>query len=767
MSKITKIATSLLMALLITACGGGGSDIKEASNHPPSATTQSVSVKENSINNIITLTGSDIDGDLLSYTVVEQASHGSLKGTPPNLSYTPDKGFKGNDSITFKVNDGESDSELAAISIIISTLLLDPDPLHFINAGNDQSAIEGSTITLSSTNTDPSRIIISWVWRENGTILSNQESFTKNDFSLGVHTITLTVADSKGESSNDTIIITINQTSAEHAVSNKAEAAKFLNRASFGPTNDSINELVALGDYEKWLNNQFNTPATFHLPKVKQLAKKMCIGKDDDGNPIVDTWEAVYPRHQIWWETAIAGDDQLRQRVALALSEILVVSDSEGLGLSELQFGVTSYYDILVKHSFGNFRDLLEEMTLHPAMGDFLSMTRNQKANEAGTIRPDENYARELLQLFSIGVHELNLDGSEKSDSNNRSIPTYNQKTIEEFAKVFTGWSYAGEDWYVYFGEADHTIPLEAVEEFHDTSAKLLLNGAQSPAGQTAQADLIFALDNIFNHPNVAPFISKQLIQRLVTSNPTPQYIERIATIFNDNGDGVRGDLKAVVNAILLDDEALNPSKADNFGKLKEPMLRLSHLWRVFNMQKSLKAGHYWESDRTCGQGNYEYYNFWLALNEFNSRTGQGPLQARSVFNFFRPDYSPTGKLNDSGLSAPEFQIVNENTLVATTNLFHLMVEVFSDSEPFTPALGELSRLDLGAVTNMAADTDQLLDYLDLVLLNNGMTTEIRNILAEHLNIEDTYSEGREGQFEKAKEAILLIITSSEYLIQR
>lgn len=750
----------------LTACGGGNSDNK-LSNHSPTAINQTVSVKENSTNNTITLRGSDIDGDSLSYTIVEQSSHGSLKGMPPNLSYTPNQNFTGNDKITFKTSDGLDDSEVAAISIIITTLLTDSEQLNFVDAGDDQSAIFGSSVTLRSRNTDPSRTVVAWVWQENGLTLSTQQNFSMSDFSIGVHTITLVATDSEGATSSDKIVITITQASGDITVNNKAEAALFLNRSSFGPTSDSINELVALGNYEKWLNNQFNTAATFHLPKVRQLAKKMCIGKDDDGDPIVDTWEAVYPRHQIWWETAISGDDQLRQRVALALSEIIVISDSDGLGLSQFQFGVTSYYDVLVKHAFGNFRDLLEEVTLHPAMGDFLSMTRNQKANEEGTIRPDENYARELLQLFSIGVHELNLDGSEKSDSNNRPIPTYNQAIIEEFAKVFTGWSYGGEDWNVYFGQADHTVPLEAVEEFHDTSVKRLLNGAQSPAGQSAQADLIFALDNIFNHPNVAPFITKQLIQRLVTSNPTPQYIERIATVFNDNGEGIRGDLKAVVNAILLDNEALDPNKSDSFGKLKEPMLRFSHLWRVFTMQKSLKTGHYWESERTCGQGNYEYYNFWIALNEFNSRTGQGPLQARSVFNFFRPAYSPTGILNDSGLSAPEFQIVNENTLVATTNLFHIMVQVFSDSEPFTPALGELSRLDLGTVTDMAANTDQLLDYLDLVLLNSSMTTELRNILAEHLNIENSYSEGREGQFEKAKEAVLLIITSSEYLIQR
>jgi hypothetical protein len=188
---------------------------------------------------------------------------------------------------------------------------------------------------------------------------------------------------------------------------------------------------------------------------------------------------------------------------------------------------------------------------------------------------------------------------------------------------------------------------------------------------------------------------------------------------------------------------------------------------RIFKMRKSLKEGHYWESDRTCGQGTYEYYNFWVSLDQYNRQIGQGPLQARSVFNFFRPDFSPTGTLNDSGLSAPEFQIINENTLVSTTNLFHLMIQVFSDSEPFTPDLEELSRLNLEIVTNLAANTDQLLNYLDLVLLSKSMTAQLRSILTDHLNQGDIYNDDREGQLQKAREAILLITTSPEYLIQR
>jgi len=550
-------------------------------------------------------------------------------------------------------------------------------------------------------------------------------------------------------------------------VQNQSDAAKFLNRATFGPTESSINQLINQSTYQNWIDNQFNITPTYHLPQVQSLGLRMCANLDNNDEPRVDNWEYRFARHHVWWEAATKANDQLRQRVALALSEILVVSDSEGLGLSDYQLAVTSYYDVLVKHAFGNYRDLLEDVALHPAMGDFLSMTRNQKANEEGTIRPDENFARENLQLFSIGVHELNLNGTKQRDSNNNFIPTYDQKTIEEFAKVFTGWSYADKTWKQWAGQANRLVPLKAFEEYHDTSEKTLLNGEISPGGQTAQEDLDFALDNIFKHPNIAPYISKQLIQRLVTSNPSTEYVARVAEKFNDNGDGIKGDMKAIVSAILLDEEALAETKPDNFGKLREPMLRMSHLWRVFKMQPSLRTGHYWESERGCGQGSYPSYNFYNTIARFNRDLGQGPLQARSVFNFFRPDFSPNGLLNDNGLNAPEFQIINENTMVSSTNLYNLMIETFSTDQAFVPALGEHSKLDLRDVTAMAGDTDTLIDYLNLVLLNNEMSTSLRDILSEHLNDPDIYKEGSEGQFQKAREAIMLIIGSPEYLIQK
>ena len=558
-----------------------------------------------------------------------------------------------------------------------------------------------------------------------------------------------------------------------HNVSNKKSAAAFLTRATFGVTTDSINKLLKSGTYEHWIAEQISIPPSYHLARVRQRATKMCADIDDKGTKLKDSWEFVYPRLQIWWETAVNAPDQLRQRMAFALSEILVISDSDGLGLSDYQKAVTSYYDVLVKHSLGNYRDLLEEVTLHPAMADFLSMSRNQKANKKENIRPDENYAREVLQLFSIGVHQLNLDGTERLDSSGKPVPTYNQQTIEAFAKVFTGWNYADLEWDQYAGNADKTRPMVAVEKYHDTSAKTLLNGKKSPAGQSAQADLKFALDNIFNHPNVAPFISKLLIQRLVTSNPSPDYVRRVAEVFNNNGKGVRGDLAAVASAILLDREALAKNKPNDFGKLREPLLRISHLWRAFKMQPTLKEGHRWEPKNTCGQGTYPYYSFWTSMNDFKNKVGQGPLQAKSVFNFFTSDFSPAGDINKAGLTAPEFQIINENTTVGASNLIHNFITQFSDNKAMTPALlnekgkKQRSKLDLSSEARLAKDTDALLEHLNLVLLNGEMSAALKQIVTEHLNKKGIFHKNERQGLEKAREAILLISSSPEYLNQK
>ena len=353
-----------------------------------------------------------------------------------------------------------------------------------------------------------------------------------------------------------------------------AEAFRFLNQATFGATEADARELIDIG-IDDWIDRQIAQPASLQLPYLNTL-------------PAPERLPQLQPdRVDAWFRNVIDGPDQLRQRVAFALSQIMVVSEVGAL--RQAPYGLAGYYDMLAENAFGNFRDLLEDVTLHPSMGVYLSMLGNQRADPDRNISPDENYAREMMQLFTIGLVELNLDGTIRTDARGREIPTYNQDIIEGFAHVFTGWNYAeGAN----FNRARRTIPnqtmpMELYPDYHSTEAKQLLNGVQLPEGQSGLQDLEDALDNVFAHPNVGPFIATRLIERLVTSNPTPGYVARVASTFNDNGSGVRGDLEAVVRAILLDDVARSSATTSSSGKLKEPLLRLTQLWRAYDVRSA------------------------------------------------------------------------------------------------------------------------------------------------------------------------------------
>lgn len=526
-------------------------------------------------------------------------------------------------------------------------------------------------------------------------------------------------------------------------------AARFLTQSTFGPTIEAIDSLVALGTYEKWIDQQFAEPiSTNHKIATQDLWTKACASNNDISAEF---------RTNVWWDAAINNPDQLRQRVAFALSEILVISSTGSLYHNNL--GVADYYDVLNKHAFGNYRDLLEEVTLHPAMGIYLSMLRNEKANPAKNIRPDENYAREVLQLFSIGVYQLNLDASVK-ESDGKPIANYDQTVIEGFAKIFTGWNFANLDrWDGYIGNGDVTQPMQAWSEYHDSqNEKKLLNDKVIAAGGTAEQDLKAALDNIFDHPNVAPFISKQLIQRLVSSNPTPAYIQRVAQVFNDNGSGVKGDLKAVVKAILLDNEARTGHKnIANFGKLREPLLRISHLRRAFNVIPVTKEGSRY-GGVLCGNGTYTLYQ--TPFGDSQEIFGQDVLQSPSVFNFFLPDYSPPGEIQDAKLVAPEFQINTENTMVSLENSIGFEIDR-SGQEGIT-----WTTLNFDHEIALANDSEKLLDHLNLILLNGEMSAELRQLLLKHLN-NDVFSEDEQGRTDKTKDVIMLIAFSPDYLIQK
>ncbi len=522
--------------------------------------------------------------------------------------------------------------------------------------------------------------------------------------------------------------------------SSKADAARFLYRSTFGPTPDDMQDLLNQG-YDSWLKTQFELPPSYQSNRVEQLMGQ--YGYSD----IFSGPESRYSRmlrSDVWWDTVVNGNDQLRQRVAFALSQIFVVSEKDSNLKSRVR-GLASYTDVLIRHAFGNFRDLLKEVTLHPMMGDYLSMSCNQRVNRSGTIQPDENYAREIMQLFTIGLKKLNLDGTEVLDNKNQPIETYNQYNILSFARVFTGWSYGDSSYFCEkkSGSDRNVLPMKAFDDFHDKSRKLLLNNQILPANQSAEQDLQMALDNLFNHSNVAPFISKQLIQSLVTSNPTPGYVERVARVFNDNGDGVRGDLKAVVKAILLDASALlgHQENPYYFGKLKEPIIKLINLWRAF------------EAEGVAGRLRYYHSSY---------ETSQQHLASTSVFNFFLPSYSNPGEIRDKGLLSPEFQIVNETTTISTQNQLIRYINGADYGADLTSRLNQIN-LNLEPLNPLAKEPGKLVEKLNELLFAGSMTSSMQEILIDFVKQIPLEDDG----IQRVKECLYLVVLSPEFAYQR
>ena len=497
-------------------------------------------------------------------------------------------------------------------------------------------------------------------------------------------------------------------------------AARFLQRATFGPTLSDIAHLRQLG-YTAWIAEQMQKPATFLLPVTREH------------NP--PRWAEHV---NSWLINSTTADDQLRQRVAFALSQFFVVSDQNGLG--DQQAALANYYDILVANSFGNFRDLMEQVTLSPIMGDYLSMKGNQKPDTEKGIRPDENYARELLQLFSIGLVQLELDGTVVLDDNDVPVATYDQQVVEAFAHVFTGWHFKDVENWNYPKVKDWYAPMQAYQDRHDQGEKTLLNGAVLPAGQSAEKDLEDALDNIFNHPNVAPFFAQHMIRQLVTSNPSSAYIARVATAFNNDGSGIRGNIAAVVAATLLDDEALNgyQQNPQTFGKLREPLIRLTSLWRAFDARLI----------------NSKFTYGWLR-NRFN----QAPLQAPSVFNFFSPSFSQSGVIRDMNLVSPEFQIHDESSIIELTSAM-LAHSIWQNTESVSDA--DLALIDITGLMLLDGQREALFELLGKLTLakppSAGLLTQANKLLDARKNAS---SETR------TEEMLFLFISSPEAAVQR
>ncbi len=436
-----------------------------------------------------------------------------------------------------------------------------------------------------------------------------------------------------------------------------AEAARFLTQATFGPTKSEIDALTGkrLGDLDSWITAQIALPvSSLRTATTEDFSTFTAPGE----NP-----QFTYQNRQAaWWKIAVTAPDQLRQRVAFALSQIFVVSDVP-TQLYNNPLGMANYYDHLVNGAFGNFRDVLENVSLSPIMGLYLSSLRNAKATfdartGAALTSADENYAREIMQLFTIGLNQLQPDGTLKLDPSGVPIPTYDQKTITEVAKVFTGWAFASDTTNAnnFRGAAaNYLAPMVLFPTFHEDAPKTLFNGIQIPAGQGGTKDLADTLDALVNHANTGPFISRQLIQRLVTSNPSPGYVYRVSHAFANDGSGKRGNLGAVVRAILTDYEARSSAVAAtaSFGKLKEPVLRATAILRTLEGASNL--------------GRYANAPFFIPQGA-ESSLGQTPLHAPTVFNFFEPNYVQPGALAASGLYAPEYQILNDTTVISQPN---------------------------------------------------------------------------------------------------
>ncbi len=504
------------------------------------------------------------------------------------------------------------------------------------------------------------------------------------------------------------------------------DAARLMTQATFGANPAGLAAIQRDG-FAAWVDDQLNTPVTLTEPYLDALNSSGQIVSDN-------TFQ------EAWWKNAVTAPDQLRQRVAFALSEIMVISDGDG-NLAGTPGGLASYYDMLLRDAFGNYRTLLEDVTLHPVMGEYLNMIHNAKADPSTGTVPNENYGRESIQLFTVGLKKLNPDGSLLLDGNSLPIATYGQDEVKGYSAVYTGWNFAqaGALGWDYIG-VNYRQPMMLVPAYHDTNAKRLLDGVVLPAGQSGTQDLKDALDMLANHANTGPFFCRQLIQKLVTSNPSPGYVYRVAQTFANNGQGVRGDLRAVVRAILLDYEARSATMFSNtqYGKVREPLVRLANVYRAFNA-KALNS------------------RYQIDEGEMSSNYGQAVLDSPSVFNFFSPNYTLTGEIASAGLVCPEFGITTATTVVfSSNNVRDRITRTSSSSYPYVIGL------DLSAVQALAANPAGMVDSLNALLLNGQMSSGLRTQTINAVtNVAATNPLGR------AQTAVQFLSTSPEFCIQK
>jgi len=554
----------------------------------------------------------------------------------------------------------------------------------------------------------------------------------------------------------------------------ESDASHFLGQATFGADRTELTRTASIG-ITAWITEQIAMAAPSYQSRLDTIWEHFRQQFIDQfglavlqNDPDVIPFKYGFYWNMAWWEIMMTEPAQLRQRVAFALSQIMVISDKSDLSITG--DAMANYYDVLSRHAFGNFRNLLRDVAMHPAMGFYLSHLFNSKGDPAINLRPDENFAREVMQLFSIGLFELNPDGSRKQDDAGNDIPTYSNDDIANVARVFTGfeigsytdpWDPSLADrpvrWNRFINDIpqllDMTQPMRMNDEFHDQDIKTIMGTHTLPAGQTGMQDFEAMIDILFNHSNTGPFIGRQLIQRLVKSNPSPEYIARITAVFDDDGTGTRGNLGAVITAILTDEEAR--LRDGTTKKVREPIVRYTHMMRAFG------------ANNTSGR-------LWNIAFAFDELVGQLPLSAPSVFNFFQPSFAPNGPIFDNDLDAPEFQLHDSNRAVGMANFgnnifqFDYMMDVYSaigdrnglpDFDGGTKPDNVVS-LDLTFQENLASNPDSLVGHLDILMTGGQLSADTKADIVEAL---DNFGG---DDLRKTKMAIFLIYVSPEYVME-
>ncbi|MEM9837881.1 MAG: DUF1800 family protein [Pseudomonadota bacterium] len=554
-----------------------------------------------------------------------------------------------------------------------------------------------------------------------------------------------------------------------------ADTSRFLTMATFGPVTEDVDALTGTAASD-WILAEFDKAPTFWLPIVEDYEQR--------GGPYVPgTFNPFFQRANTYafWQTAIEADDQLRQRMAFALSQVLVVSQFGGGVLEQFPGGIAFYQDILARNAFGNYRDLLEEVTYAPAMGYYLTYVGNQRADAATGRNPDENYAREILQLFSLGVIQLNSDGTPQLNQNGDPIELYTNDDITGLARVFTGLIYAefnvGQPFTRDDIDASLDQPMKVIEESHSPEEKVFL-GTTIPENTPADLSIDLALDAIMSHPNIGPFVGRQLIQRFTTSDPDPDYVERVAAAFDAGaytlpngisvGEGRRGDLKATIAAVLFDADARPEQAAGDprFGKVREPLLRITHWARAFEVDASTP----------------EYVLILLDTAPTDS-LNQHPYRSPSVFNFYRPGYIAPGTESGAlGQTAPELQIVNASSIPGYINVLSYFTlgrqeQEFVRMRPVFDGLmiqfdADVARRaflpDYTDELALVGDFEALVDHLDTKLFYGSMSDQTRGDILAALQAIPGFDPENEDLAELAVQtAVTMAMSAPDYVVQK